>query len=322
MAEFSIITNYFANRGVNRKDVILGIGDDCAITTLAEQKELVITTDTLVAGVHFPKDTPARAIAHKAVAVNVSDLAAMGAEPGWLSLAITLPEQNEQWLEEFSAGLFELADYFNMQVIGGDTTQGPLSITITAQGMVPQGTAMRRDGASNGDWIYVTGHVGDAAAGLELVQGKIDVPEKYRSYLTNRLHYPSPRVLAGQTLRGIASAGIDVSDGLLSDLKHILNRSGVGAKLNLESLPLSEALIESVSEEDALRYALCGGDDYELIFTVPEAKKGSMDTALSSTGVSATCIGQITASEDKLDLMLNGEVLEDSFAGFEHFKGR
>ncbi|WP_448564013.1 thiamine-phosphate kinase [Thalassotalea ganghwensis] len=318
MKEFDLIKSYFTEQAVKRKDVILGVGDDCAILAPSEKQNIAVTTDTLVAGVHFPHDTAARAIGHKAIAVNLSDLAAMGAEPTWISVALTLPEIDEKWVDEFCTGLFELCEYYNVQVIGGDTTQGPLSITVTAQGVIPYEQQITRSGAKSGDWIYVTGEVGDAALALSHIQKRHLLSFSDFNSVKQRLDYPTPRVLAGQTLRNYATSAIDLSDGLYADLGHICASSGVGANIVLENLPLSPVSLSAVGQERAIELALTGGDDYELLFTVSEDKKVGMEIALADTGVKVTCIGQINATE-KLTTTLNNKPAMIASAGYEHF---
>ena len=264
MKEFELIKHFFTKQKVKRKDVVRGIGDDCAVLAPIFNQNIVVTTDTLVAGVHFPFDTSPRAIGHKAVAVNLSDIAAMGAKPSWLSLAITLPDIDEAWLLEFCEGVFELCEFYNVELIGGDTTQGPLSITITAQGLTPEGSYLSRSGAKSGDWLYVTGELGDAALALQQITGKVDLEPQFIDAIRNKLDYPKPRVLAGQTLREYASSAIDLSDGLISDLGHICQASNVGANVVLDALPLSTIMRDSLLADDAITLALSGGDDYEL----------------------------------------------------------
>ncbi len=265
MKEFELIKHFFTKQAVKRKDVVLGIGDDCAVLSPIENQNIVVTTDTLVAGVHFPFDTSPRAIGHKAVAVNLSDIAAMGAKPSWLSLAITLPDIDEAWITEFCEGVFELCEFYNVELIGGDTTQGPLSITITAQGLTPEGSYLSRSGAKSGDWLYVTGELGDAALALQQITGKVDIEAQFIDIIKNKLDYPKPRVLAGQTLREYASSAIDLSDGLIADLGHICQASNVGANIVLDALPLSTIMRDSLLTDDAITLALSGGDDYELL---------------------------------------------------------
>ncbi len=320
MKEFAIIENFFRSRSYQRKDVVLGIGDDCAITQVPQGQSLVVTTDTLVKGVHFLPGTPAAAIAHKAVSVNLSDLAAMGAEPAWISLSLSIPSADEEWLTEFSASLTELTEYYSVQLIGGDTVQGPLSVTITAHGFVPQEQGLTRSNAKPGDLVYVTGTLGDAGVGLEIAQGKRAVTQTCEDFLVNRLNYPTPRLLAGTAVRRIANACIDISDGLVADLQHILDGSKCGAQIQVDRIPLSVAMKESLDIEEAIRFALSAGDDYELLFTVSEEQRGNLDIALANYNVAATCIGQLNGKDGKLELRQNDEPYVLQQAGFEHFK--
>ncbi len=317
MKEFELIKRYFTEQVVKRKEVTLGIGDDCALISPPLNQEIAITTDTLVSGVHFPENTSPRAIGHKAVAVNLSDLAAMGAEPSWISIAITLPAIDKEWIDEFCQGVFELCEYFNVQLIGGDTTQGPLSITITAQGLCPEGTALKRSGATPGEWIYVTGEIGDAALALKHSQGELEIEPAFRESVLERLDFPKPRVLAGQTIRLYASAAIDLSDGLIADLTHICYQSNVGANIVLENLPLSKGMTATLGDK-AASLALNGGDDYELLFVVAEANKVGMETALSQLGIQFSCIGQ-TNNTNKITTTLNEKPVDIKSSGFEHF---
>jgi len=318
MKEFELIKHFFTKQIVKRKDVELGIGDDCAVIAPIENQNIVVTTDTLVAGVHFPFNTCPRAIGHKAVAVNLSDIAAMGAKPSWLSLALTLPDVDEAWLSEFSEGVFELCEFYNVELIGGDTTQGPLSITITAQGLTPKGRYLSRGGAKAGDWLYVTGELGDAALALQQITGKVEIDEQFVEVIKNKLDYPKPRVLAGQTIREYASAAIDLSDGVIADLGHICQASNVGANIVLDALPLSTIMRDCLLVDDAINLALSGGDDYELLFTVSEDNKVGMETALSHAGTQVTCIGQINTSQT-ISTTLNNKPIPINTAGFEHF---
>lgn len=319
MKEFDLIGHYFKGSGYQRKDVVVGIGDDCAVTTVPENQQLAITTDTLVAGVHFLPDAPAKSVAHKTVAVNLSDLAAMGAEPAWISLSLSLPDIQTQWLDDFVSGLYELTQYYSVQLIGGDTVKGPMAITITAQGFIPPESQLTRNGAKPGDFVYVTGSLGDAGAGLDILQEKLNVQGEARDVLINRHYFPTPRVAVGTALRRLATACIDVSDGLISDLQHILDASGCGATVHVDKLPLSRALTSAVEVEQARRYALTAGDDYELIFTVSEEQRGSLETSLASTNVRATCIGQLNGQSGSLVLRRNDEPYsKDGLAGYEH----
>ena len=320
MKEFNVIENFFKAKSIQRKDVIIGIGDDGAVTHIPQGQALVTTTDTLISGVHFLADTSPHAIAQKAMAVNLSDLAAMGAEPAWISLSLSLPVVDEEWLQAFSNGLQEHAEYYSVQLIGGDTVKGPLAITITAQGFVPFEQALTRSNAKPGDSVYVTGTLGDAGLGLHIAQKKCVLDDHLnRDYLLNRLHYPTPRLLVGTSLRRIASACIDISDGLVSDIKHILNASKCGATIHVDKLPMSQALKDSVSSSQAIDYALSSGDDYELLFTVSEEQKGHLETTLASANVLATYIGQLNGSVGKLELRQADKPYEYSAKGYQHF---
>nr|WP_282446540.1 thiamine-phosphate kinase [Shewanella sp. 1CM18E] len=317
--EFQLIESFFTGRAQSRKDVVIGIGDDCAVVAPAANKSIAISCDTLVENVHFFPDMPAKDLGYKSLAVNLSDLASMGAEPAWMTLALTLPEVDEQWLAEFSEGMFEVAEYYGVALIGGDTTRGPRSITITINGQVPKDTGLTRSGANNGDWIYITGTLGDSALGLDILRGKVTVDKPDSDYLIGRHYRPTPRVLAGQSLRMLASSAIDISDGIMSDIQHIIKSSQVGAVINVDRLPLSDELKRSVELETALSYALTGGEDYELLFTVPEAQKGALEMALVETGVRFTQVGQICTG-GQLKLLNNNKPFEPTNLGFEHFE--
>ena len=318
MKEFQLIEQFFKNKGQKRRDVLLGIGDDCALVQPAEGKVIAISCDTLVEGVHFFADMPAHALGYKSLAVNLSDLAAMGAEPAWMTLALSLPDVDQQWLADFSSGLFEAAEYYGVALVGGDTTRGPRCINVTIHGQVPKGKALKRSGAKIGDWVFVTGSLGDSALGLDMLRNKQVIKPEFKEYLLNRHYYPTPRVLAGQALKGLASSAIDLSDGLVSDLSHILKASNVGAVIDANAIPLSSSLTESVGADQALAYALTGGEDYELLFTVPESQRGAIDTALLHAGVKFVKIGQI-CSGNKIKFTLDGQPFTPEFKGFEHF---
>lgn len=318
--EFSLIARYFDRVKSARLDVETGIGDDCALLNIPEKKTLAISTDTLVAGNHFLPDIDPADLAYKALAVNLSDLAAMGAEPAWLTLALTLPEADEAWLEAFSDSLFVQLSYYDMQLIGGDTTRGPLSMTLGIHGYVPTGRALKRSGAKHGDWIYVTGTLGDSAAGLAILQARLQVEDASDAdYLLARHLRPLPRVLQGQALRDLANSAIDLSDGLISDLGHILNASGCGARVDLDTMPFSDAMLRQVEPEQALRWALSGGEDYELCFTVPELNRGALDVALANLGARFTCIGQILPQSEGLQFFREGRRVTLDFKGYDHF---
>lgn len=268
LAEFDLIRRYFALHTPQHPFNQLGIGDDCALLSLPADYQLAVTADTMVENVHFFADVDPFLLGHKLLAVNLSDLAAMGAEPFAVTLALTLPKVDESWLQAFAAGFMQLAKQFRVDLIGGDTTAGPLTLTVQAMGAVPQGLALRRSAAQVGDLIYVTGSLGDAGLGLKIKQGLVcSAPE----LPLQRFHQPLPRVAEGQALRGIAHACIDISDGLAADLGHILQQSRVGACLDWHSLPLSQPVQDYISQSGDWRLPLSAGDDYELCFTVPQA---------------------------------------------------
>lgn len=318
--EFSLIARYFDRVTSSRRDVDTGIGDDCALLNVPEKQTLAISTDTLVSGIHFLPDIDPADLAYKALAVNVSDLAAMGADPAWLTLALTLPGVDEPWLKAFSDSLFEQLNYYDMQLIGGDTTRGPLSMTLGIHGYVPVGRALKRRGAKPGDWIYVTGTLGDSAAGLAILQQRLQVADANDArYLVQRHLRPTPRVLHGQALRNLASSAIDLSDGLISDLGHILAASGCGARVDLDALPYSSAFERHVEAEQALRWALSGGEDYELCFTIPELNRGALDVAVAHLGAPVTCIGQMSADVEGLNFTRDSKPVQLDWKGYDHF---
>ncbi len=317
MQEFSIIEQYFKNQTQPRRDVLIGVGDDCAITAIPPNHVLATTTDTLVSGVHFLPDTAPADIAQKALAVNLSDLAAVGATPAWINLALTLPSTNEEWLADFSDAFARMCEYYGVNLIGGDTTRGPLSITLTAQGFVPAESVATRSGAQPGDYIYVTGTLGDAGAGLAVLKGELSGAEHAVQYAVARHLNPTPRVLAGTSLRRNITSCIDISDGLIGDLKHILTASSVGAVVRVEDLPLSPAMTELVSLEHAYELALGAGDDYELLFTINEAHLDEVLTELHSVSIAVTCIGQITGQKG-LELKLHNQAYLTQTHSYQH----
>lgn len=318
--EFELIRRYFTRLTEARKDVALGIGDDAALLKPPRGHEVVVTTDTLVAGRHFPEDTDPQAIGWKALAVNLSDLAAMGAEPRWFTLALTLRMADPDWLAGFAAGLGALARDAGVALVGGDTTQGALSITITAMGTVPPGKAVRRSGAKVGDAICVTGTLGDAALALRLGQGEAEGRGEARSAelekLRLRLNRPTPRVAVGKALRGLAHAAIDLSDGLAGDLSHILEASSVGAELRAGHLPMSLAF-KTLSEPDArLELQVSGGDDYELCVCLPAAQ---VETLRKRLDVPLTEVGRIVKGKNLTVLDARGKKLAIPPYGYRHF---
>ena len=282
-SEFDIIRQYFTSSvsSQSRADVVLGIGDDAAILDMADHhqhEQLVQSVDTLIAGVHFPVETSPEDIAYKALAVNLSDMAAMGAQPAWFTLAITLPDDDEAWLKAFSGSLFSLANEYNMQLIGGDTTHGPLCISITINGFVPAGKALTRNTAQVTDKIYVSGTIGDAALALASMQGQCLLREDSTSYLDDKLNRPAARIELGLLLRDFASSCIDISDGLIADLEHITDNSNVGATIIFEKIPLSKEFNSNLTDETLIiPLVLSGGDDYELCFTIPVIKQAEFE---------------------------------------------
>ena len=319
-SEFALIDRYFAAPRRQRPDVVLGIGDDCALLIPPVGQQVAATMDTLVAGVHFFANADPTGLGHKALAVNLSDLAAMGATPAWAMLALTLPHADEDWLERFCQGLFALADRYDMQLVGGDTTHGPATlITLQVQGFTPPGLALRRTGAQPDDGIYVTGTPGDAGLALAAAFGKVEVAPEYRGYLQQRLERPEPRIAQGLALRGIASAAIDISDGLAQDLGHILQRSGVGAQLEVDRLPLSRALAASLDRDTALRMALASGDDYELCFTAPPDRAALLTAVAADWDCRCTGIGIITEEPGLQLCRADGSAFPLERAGYDHF---
>ncbi|MBL8383594.1 MAG: thiamine-phosphate kinase, partial [Burkholderiales bacterium] len=264
-SEFELIERHFTRTARRAR---LGVGDDCALFAGPAGHETVVTTDLLASGTHFLADTDPRRLGHKALAVNLSDLAAMGATPRYFLLALALPEARTEWIEPFAAGMFALAERHGVELIGGDTTRGALTICITAIGEVPDGQAIRRDGAASGDDVWVSGTLGDAALGLLALRGEAMLDGAERAFCVGRLESPEPRVDLGLALRGVATSMVDLSDGLAGDLAHIARRSGLSARLNADALPFSFAVLGQ-GRERRLRCALAGGDDYELCFTAP-----------------------------------------------------
>ncbi len=317
MHEFEIVQRYFTNQVIHRDDVSLGIGDDAAILHVPPGMEMVASVDSLVAGVHFPQHMPAAAVGHRALAVNLSDLAAMGAEPAWALLALTLPQADDGWLQEFARGFFELAQRYRLVLVGGNLAHGPLNITVTVHGLVPSGKGLLRSGAQAGDQIYVTGWLGDAALGLQDLQShgmNTPVNPGVRQFC-----YPEPRIRAGLALRGIASAAIDMSDGLATDLGHILQAGGVGARLSVDELPLSQWLLAHCAREQAVNLALTGGDDYELCFTVPAARVPMLSAHAHEFDSSVTRIGEITTAKILRCVRADGTDRPLTFTGYQHF---
>jgi thiamine-monophosphate kinase len=297
--------------------VLLGIGDDAAVLRCEPGWDLVVATDSIAEGTHFPAGIPARAIGHRCLAVNLSDLAAMAAEPLWCSLALSLPTAEAPWVKEFAAGLFALADRTNTALIGGDTVRGPLAATVTVQGRVRPGAAVTRAGASVGDGIWVTGHPGDAVAGRLLLDGAVQVPASVREALCQRFLYPEPRLREGLALGVLATAMLDVSDGLHDDIGKLMLASGMGAELDAGLLPLS-AELRAAAPDRAIEYALTGGDDYELCLAAPERATAQLRAIAAEWTVPVTRIGTVV-SEAGVRWRHQGRVLQVPDATFRHF---
>jgi len=321
LGEFELIARFFT-RAVppDRPDIALAVGDDCAILQLAPGEQWAVSTDTLVEGVHFLSSVDPAALGHKALAVNLSDLAACGAEPRCFFLALALPTVDEAWLQSFSQGLFGLADAHGCVLAGGDTTRSPhgVVITITVMGAVPQGQALLRSGARPGDDLWVSGVLGDAAFGLASRKGEAGVAGEAAAGI-ERLERPQPRVALGRALRGLATSAIDVSDGLLGDLGHILERSAVGASVEWERVPRS-AELRRQPEADQRRWALSGGDDYELLFTAPAGHREDVKRAAAGAATAVTRIGAVT-STGRLELVdADGRAMDTAPRAFDHFR--
>lgn len=320
MDEFAVIARYFTPVKNHAQSVLVGVGDDCALLNPPAGQQLVSSIDTLVEGVHFLPDTAADRLAWRLLGAAVSDLAAMGATPLWLSLSVTLPAVNESWLEAFSRELHRAVDKYALVLIGGDTSRGPLSLTAQVTGAVPPGRAMLRTGARVGDIVYVTGSLGDSRAGLALQQQE-ELPaldEDSRSYLLGRFFAPTPRWHEGELIRDLASSCIDISDGLLADLSHLLAASEAGAVLNLDALPLSAALQQAFPEH-ARDWALAGGEDFELCFTLPEHKVPVLESRLQLLSTPVTPVGVIV-DQPGIRVRENNQVpYSIEPAGYRHF---
>lgn len=313
MNEFSLINRYFHSISPYRDDVVFGIGDDAACLRVPPDMDLLVSTDTLVDGVHFLNDWDAYDIASRAVKVNMSDMAAMGSTPCWISLALTLPSVDEPWLQRFSLGLAETLHGYHISLVGGDTTQGPLSITITIHGLVPRGRAVRRCGAMPGDAIVVTGPLGAAAFAVRLLNNE-SLDEHSRSVLMTHLLHPTPRLDFIDFLREHATAAIDISDGLSADLNHILKASHVGACLKLADIPI-HPIVQQHQGDKALELALTGGDDYELCFTVSQKTLPVLD----ALDVNYYCVGVIESQPGLRAKTLQGDIVPLAAKGYAHF---
>lgn len=316
LGEFDVIARYFTH-STTRGDVLLGVGDDAALLMPPPGQALVAATDTLVEGRHFLPGTPAAAVGHQALAVNLSDLAAMGADAAWALLSLSLPEVDEPWLDAFAQGLHALAERHGVALVGGDTVSGPRVVTIEVLGFVPPELALRRGGARPGDLLFVSGWPGEAAMGLELLRsGRL--PFTADDHCVRRFLYAEPRLALGQALRGRATAAMDVSDGLLGDLAKLARASNAGATVDLARLPVSPALVSHVDRARCERYVLNGGDDYELLFTLPPQLATQADAIAAAAGCVVHCIGEITTGSG-VRCERDGRVESIEEAGFDHF---
>jgi thiamine-monophosphate kinase len=314
--EFDLIAKHFTRV---TPGAVLGVGDDCALLAPTPGMQLAVSSDMLLEGRHFsPQDSPA-GIGHKSLAVNLSDLAAMGARPRWATLSIALPEENDAWLTAFARGFFRMADTHGIELVGGDTTRGALTISITVMGEVPPGQALRRDGAQPGDDVWVSGVIGSAAMALAYRQGRLFMEQVDAARVLPALYLPTPRVELGIALRGIARSAIDISDGLLGDLGHILQRSQTGARLEFAALPMLPVVQQYLHEAVARDCVLAGGDDYELCFTAPASKRDAVEGAARSAGVAVTRIGRITAEPGLVVSDADGQPLPIERTGYDHF---
>ena len=328
MDEFKLIDTYFTPQGDEAEanlgaGITLGVGDDCALISQNNDYELAVSVDTLIEGVHFPEDTSPERIAHRALAVAVSDLAAMGASPRGFTLALTLPSVKPDWLELFSKGLHAAAAQYHCPIIGGDTTRGQcLTLSVQVMGDVAKGQALLRSGAKPGDKIYVTGPLGDGAAALAYLQKRLTLQDRdLGDYLVRRFYKPQPQIRAGTLLRDLASSAIDISDGLIADLTHICEASKVSAHIELKRVPLTQALVAHVPLLDLQQWALTGGDDYQLCFTVPQKRQSKLRQEMSSAGMEVFLIGEITSGdESEPQVQVDGaEGLQLSTQGYLHF---
>lgn len=315
-SEFDLIARYFTRPAPG---AVLGVGDDAALMRLSPGMELAVSTDMLLAGRHFLPDADPYLLGHKALAVNLSDLAAMGAQPRWATLSLALPEADVAWLEAFSRGFFDLAQRHCVDLVGGDTTRGPLNLCITILGEVPMGQALRRDGARLGDDIWVSGSLGGAALGLRHLLGEVELTTDEAASCLERLHAPVPRVELGQGLVGVAHGAIDISDGFMADLGHILERSGTGAEIHIEQVPAHPAVAARMADPLGQQCLLAGGDDYELCFTAPPGQAQAVLAAGARSGVSLARVGRITAVAGLRILGADGRDMKLEIQGYDHF---
>lgn len=317
-SEFDLIARHFTRPAAN---AVLGVGDDCALIDITNGMDLAVSTDTMVSGTHFFPDVDPEHLGHKALAVNLSDIAAMGAMPYWATLALTLPNVNHEWLAAFAKGFFDLAQEYDVSLIGGDTTRGPLTMTVTIMGEVPAGAALRRGGAKPGNDIWVSGNIGDAALAVAHRHGRIVLAEEDYREAVMRLYEPTPRVSLGQALRGLATSAIDVSDGLLADLTHICRLSGVGATVELPNVPVSAIGAKHLDTGAGRSAIVAGGDDYELLFTAHPNSRDSIEDLTDVLGVPLTRVGQVKRGKGVSLLGHDGKPVKVDGRGYDHFQG-
>lgn len=314
-SEFDLIKRFFTR---DTPGALLGVGDDAALLAPSPGMVLAVSADMLVEGRHFSPDDGPGTVGHKSLAVNLSDMAAMGAKPRWALLSLALPEADEAWLKGFAGGFFGLAQKFGVELVGGDTTRGPRNISVQIIGEVPADQALRRDGAKAGDEVWVSGRIGTAATALAHRQGKLELDPLEAAACLPALYVPQPRIALGLALRGIASAAIDISDGLLADLGHILERSRLGAEIRFEAVPVNEVVGARLDSDIVRRCVLAGGDDYELCFTAPSARHSEIAALAEVLELPLTPIGRITA-EEGLKVLKNGQPMAVGATGFDHF---
>lgn len=318
--EFEIISHFFKKNQKIDKNQIKGIGDDSALIKVPKNNILAISTDTLVEDTHFFKNINPQDLAYKAIAVNLSDLAAMGALPKWATLSITMPKANQKWLKLFSTSFFKTLNKYNVNLIGGDTNRGHLSITLSVYGLLQKNSTLLRSNAKKDDLIYITGNLGESGAGLLLLQKKISVKNiKIHNFLIKKHLRPIPRVNEGTILNKIANAAIDISDGLISDLGHILKSSQCGANINLNKIPISKILKNNFKSKDYFNWALHSGEDYELCFTISKDHISKLNAAIKEKLIKCTCIGYITSVEKGFKLTKNKYEIVFQKKGFDHF---
>lgn len=317
MTEFELIRRFFTPRTTH---TVLAGGDDAALIAVTPGFELAVSTDLLIAGRHFFENAEPYGIGHKSLAVNLSDLAAMGARPGWVTLSLALPQADADWLERFSLGFLELARVHDVDLIGGDTTRGPLAICVQVMGEVAAGKALQRSGARAGDDLWVSGTLGDAAIGLAHLHGAFELRAHDRDHALKRLDLPQPRVALGQALLGVATGAIDISDGLVADVGHVAEASGVRAVIEWESVPLSSAAGPNRQHPVVQQCALAGGDDYELAFTAPSSARKVLGQLGAKLGLALTRVGHVEAGDGVIVLDKGGKPLVLPETGFDHFR--